>query len=61
MASSHQRVERWLDFFIRHGILTFENEPNYITSVSRLQRGLEVVRTQSIKGSEYNLSFHCNS
>ncbi len=24
-----------LDFFIRHGILNFENEPNYITIISR--------------------------
>ncbi|KAH9894586.1 thiamine pyrophosphokinase-related protein [Xylariomycetidae sp. FL2044] len=27
-----------LDFFVRHGILTFENEPNYIEIVSRLRR-----------------------
>lgn len=33
-----------LDFFIRHGILTFENEPNYTMIVSRLHRSLEFVR-----------------
>lgn len=33
-----------LDFFIRHGILTFENEPSYTTIVSRLHRSLEVVQ-----------------
>ena len=27
-----------LDFFIRHGILTYENEPNYIEIVARLHR-----------------------
>lgn len=32
-----------LDFFIRHGILTFENEPDYTTIVSRLHRSLEFV------------------
>ncbi|KAK7740362.1 hypothetical protein SLS63_001565 [Diaporthe eres] len=32
-----------LDFFIRHGILTFENEPNYTTIVSRLHRSLSFV------------------
>lgn len=26
------------DFFVRHGILTFENEENYIEIVSRLHR-----------------------
>lgn len=30
-----------LDFFIRHGILTPENEPDYIEIVSRLHRRLE--------------------
>ena len=30
-----------LDFFIRHGILTFENEPDYTTIVSRLHRSYE--------------------
>lgn len=33
-----------LDFFIRHGILTFENEPNYMSIVSRLHHSLEIVR-----------------
>lgn len=33
-----------LHFFIRHGILTFENEPNYVSIVSRLHRSLEIVR-----------------
>lgn len=33
-----------LDFFIGHGILTFENEPDYTKIVSRLHRSLEVVR-----------------
>lgn len=32
-----------LDFFIRHGILTFENEANYTTIVSRLHRRLEFI------------------
>jgi 8-oxo-dGTP pyrophosphatase MutT (NUDIX family) len=30
-----------LDFFIRHGVLTAENEPDYIEIVSRLHRKLE--------------------
>lgn len=30
-----------LDFFVRHGILTAENEPDYIEIVSRLHRKLE--------------------
>jgi hypothetical protein len=29
------------DFFIRHGIITPENEPNYIEIASRLHRELE--------------------
>lgn len=34
-----------LDFFIRHGLLTFENEPDYIEIASRLHRvlGLQTV------------------
>ena len=31
-----------LDFFIRHGVLTFENEPNYIEIASRLHRVLDL-------------------
>ncbi|OBT74410.1 hypothetical protein VF21_06836 [Pseudogymnoascus sp. 05NY08] len=31
-----------LDFFIRHGLLTFENEPNYIEIASRLHRVLDL-------------------
>ena len=31
-----------LDFFIRHGILNFENEPDYITIASRLHRLLDL-------------------
>ncbi|TVY87965.1 Uncharacterized protein LAWI1_G005242 [Lachnellula willkommii] len=31
-----------LDFFIRHGILNFENEPNYITIASRLHKLLDL-------------------
>jgi 8-oxo-dGTP pyrophosphatase MutT (NUDIX family) len=31
-----------LDLFIRHGILTFENEPNYIEIASRLHRVLDL-------------------
>lgn len=30
-----------VDFFVRHGIITAENEPNYIEIVSRLHRRLE--------------------
>lgn len=30
-----------LDFFVRHGILTVENEPDYIEIVSRIHRRLE--------------------
>lgn len=33
-----------LDFFIRHGILTFENEPDYTTIVSRLHRSHELTK-----------------
>lgn len=33
-----------LDFFIRHGILTFENEPDYTTIASRLHRSLEFTK-----------------
>lgn len=33
-----------LDFFIRHCILTFENEPNYVSIVSWLHHSLELVR-----------------
>lgn len=33
-----------LDFFIRHGILTFENEPNYARIVARLHRSHESTR-----------------
>lgn len=32
-----------LDFFIRHGILTFENEPAYIEIASRLHRVLDLL------------------
>lgn len=31
-----------LDFFIRHGLLTFENEPEYIEIASRLHRVLDL-------------------
>ncbi len=30
-----------LDFFVRHGIVTAENEPDYIDIVSRLHRRVE--------------------
>lgn len=33
-----------LAFFIRHGILTFENEPNYVSIVSRLHHSFEYAR-----------------
>ncbi|TKA52783.1 hypothetical protein B0A55_12852 [Friedmanniomyces simplex] len=32
----------FLDFFIRHGIVTFENEVNYTKIVSRLHRPIGV-------------------
>ena len=31
-----------LNFFLRHGILTFENEPDYIEIASRLHRVLDL-------------------
>jgi 8-oxo-dGTP pyrophosphatase MutT (NUDIX family) len=31
-----------LDFFVRHGILTFENEPNYISIASRMHKPLDL-------------------
>lgn len=31
-----------LDFFIRHGVLTFENEPDYVEIASRLHRVLDM-------------------
>jgi 8-oxo-dGTP pyrophosphatase MutT (NUDIX family) len=31
-----------LDFFVRHGILTFENEPNYISIASRMHKALNM-------------------
>ncbi|KAL1303332.1 hypothetical protein AAFC00_006732 [Neodothiora populina] len=31
-----------LDFFVRHGVLTFENEPDYIEIASRLHRVLDL-------------------
>jgi 8-oxo-dGTP pyrophosphatase MutT (NUDIX family) len=31
-----------LDFFVRHGILTFENEPNYIAIASRMHKPLDL-------------------
>lgn len=31
-----------LDFFIRHGILTFENEPDYVEIASRLHRVMDL-------------------
>jgi len=31
-----------LDFFVRHGILTFENEPNYISIASRMHKPLNM-------------------
>lgn len=32
----------FLDFFIRHGVITFENEENYTKIVSRLHRPLGI-------------------
>ena len=31
-----------LDFFVRHGILTFENEPNYLSIASRMHKPLDL-------------------
>lgn len=37
-------LEVVLDSFIRHGILTFENEPDYTTIVCRLHRSLDFIK-----------------
>lgn len=38
-----------LDFFVRHGILTFENEPEYINIVDRLHRSHKYSPGQALR------------
>lgn len=43
-----------IDFFIRHGILTFENEPDYTTIVSRLHRSHELASPQPFNDRQWS-------